>query len=108
MDFLLFRTFFAIIWINVALTENRGILSSVWGGNKPPIEPIDENLIGPENVDDGCERTIPLTPPNAQQLELAFKRTKFVPDILPVAPENLLEVNSIQTILCYSFCGKYG
>lgn len=96
MNCLPFWAIFANVLIQVILARERGILSNVWG-NKPPIESTDDNSIGPDDIDDdGCARTIPLTPRNKQQLALAFKRSKLVTDILPVAPDNLLEVSTTR------------
>lgn len=82
------------IWLlSIVNGDERSIFSSVWNRNPTVAEAAVKNeWIGPDKIEDGCERQYPSTPDNEQTLSLAYKRYLMVPQIFPAAPTEYAEV----------------
>lgn len=64
--------------------SHRTIFSEYLPGNA--LATTDSKLIGPAEIDDGCERQYPLPPENEQRLPLSLRRYRIIPDLIDADP----------------------
>lgn len=97
MRFSIFIVCSFALWVtNVATvvvysSNGRGIFSNLVN-SKPAEEVPGSETIGPEDVDDGCERPYPLPKDNDQRIATQYKRSGIVPKFISAPPKQLVEV----------------
>lgn len=83
----------AQLFFPIATPAEKGFLSQVFGDKPASTHDTGHNWIGPKDNDDGCERQYPVTSHTPRGIEIAYKRYRVSPQVIPFPPEDYIEVS---------------
>lgn len=77
----------------IAIQAEKGFLSQLFSDKSASIHDNGPNWISPQDINDGCDREYPVTSHTPRGIEIAYKRYRVSPQVIPFPPEDYMEVS---------------